>query len=88
MLLTAHVTREGVHVIISYNSLIQLTLPARRIIGVQFEIISVAQHQLAKVNHNKGSTTTLMTMGLYIWSTQVHHFDDYGGCTQYPVAGS
>ena len=57
-----------------YNKLIQMTLPARGIIGVQFESISVAQHQLAKVNHNKGSIFILkMVRNKELWSIQVQH---------------
>ena len=58
-----------------YNKLIQITLPARGNIGVQFESISVAQHQLAKVNHNKkGSIFVLKTVGnKEPLSTQVQH---------------
>ena len=57
-----------------YNKLIQMTLPARGIIGVQFESISVAQHQLAKVNHNKGSIFVLkMVRNKEFLSTRVQH---------------
>jgi hypothetical protein len=70
--LLLHQSHDKRYVIISYNSLLQITLPARRIICVQFESISVAQHQLAKVNHNKGSIFILkMVRNKELWSIQV-----------------
>ena len=69
MILFARVRRGA-----CYNKLIQITLPARGIIGVQFESISVAQRQLAKVNHNKGSIFVLKMVGnKELLSTQVQH---------------
>ena len=43
-------------------------------IGVQFESISVAQHQLAKVNHRNGSIFVIkMVWNEKLWSTRVQH---------------